>query len=125
MRTVPIPEVLRVRLAAHPAPAQDGEALFFGREREVAFVPQSVTQRADRVWEAAGLTRITPHEARHTYASLMIEAMKRDQTLNVKVLSTIMGHSSISITFDRYGHLLPGSEAEAAAALDAYLAAST
>ena len=41
--------------------------------------------------------------------------------VNVTVLSSIMGHASIAITFDRYGHLLPGSEAEAAAALDAYL----
>ena len=34
-----------------------------------------------------------------------------------------MGHANISITLDRYGHLMPGSEAEAAGLLDAYLAA--
>jgi hypothetical protein len=34
-----------------------------------------------------------------------------------------MGHSSVTITYDRYGHLMPGSEAEAAGLLDAYLAA--
>jgi hypothetical protein len=33
-----------------------------------------------------------------------------------------MGHSSITITFDRYGHLIPGNEEEAAELLDAYLA---
>lgn len=32
-----------------------------------------------------------------------------------------MGHANISITLDRYGHLMPGNEAEAAALLDAYL----
>ena len=32
-----------------------------------------------------------------------------------------MGHSSIQITFDRYGHLMPGNEVEAAGLLDAYL----
>ena len=32
-----------------------------------------------------------------------------------------MGHSSITITLDRYGHLMPGSEAEAAGMLAAYL----
>lgn len=32
-----------------------------------------------------------------------------------------MGHANISITLDRYGHLMPGSESEAAALLDAYL----
>jgi hypothetical protein len=32
-----------------------------------------------------------------------------------------MGHASISITYDRYGHLLPGAEDHAADLLDAYL----
>jgi len=35
-----------------------------------------------------------------------------------------MGHSSIQVTFDRYGHLMPGAEAEVAGLLDTYLAAS-
>jgi integrase len=42
--------------------------------------------------------------------------------VNAKALSTYMGHASITITLDRYGHLMPGSEDEAAAQLDAYLA---
>lgn len=33
-----------------------------------------------------------------------------------------MGHSSITVTLDRYGHLFPGSEREAGGLLDAYLA---
>ena len=58
------------------------------------------------------------HECRHTYASMMIAA-----GVNAKALSTFMGHANISITFDRYGHLMPGSEGEAAGLLDSYLAA--
>jgi hypothetical protein len=38
-----------------------------------------------------------------------------------KQLCTLMGHASITQTLDRYGHLFPGAEGEAAAALDAYL----
>ena len=30
--------------------------------------------------------------------------------INTKALSTYMGHSTITITLDRYGHLLPGNE---------------
>ncbi len=41
--------------------------------------------------------------------------------VNAKALSTFMGHASIAITLDRYGHLMPGSGAEAAGLLDAYL----
>jgi hypothetical protein len=35
-----------------------------------------------------------------------------------------MGHASVMITLDRYGHLFPGNEGEAASTLDAYLAAA-
>jgi integrase len=41
--------------------------------------------------------------------------------INPKALQTYMGHASITITLDRYGHLFPGDEAHAAALLDAYL----
>jgi hypothetical protein len=41
--------------------------------------------------------------------------------VNAKALSTCMGHASVTITFDRYGHLMPGSEEEAASLLDADL----
>lgn len=44
--------------------------------------------------------------------------------VNPKALQTFMGHSSITVTLDRYGHLFPGSEEEAAVLLDAYLAES-
>ncbi len=62
------------------------------------------------------LKRITLHECRHTFASLMIAA-----GVNAKALSTYMGHANIAITLDRYGHLMPGNEEEAASLLDAYL----
>ena len=41
--------------------------------------------------------------------------------VNAKALSTYLGHSSIAITMDRYGHLMPGNEEEAAVQLDGYL----
>jgi Phage integrase family len=72
----------------------------------------------DRGRAAAGRVGVdepTFHECRHSYAALMIAA-----GVNVKALSTFMGHANISITLDRYGHLMPGSE-EAAGMLDTYL----
>jgi integrase len=67
-------------------------------------------------WTAAGLEPITLHELRHTCASIFIAA-----GVNAKALSTFLGHSSIAITLDRYGHLFPGSGDEAVALVDAYL----
>lgn len=45
---------------------------------------------------------ITPHDLRHTCASLAISA-----GANVKVLQRLLGHKTATLTLDRYGHLFP------------------
>jgi integrase len=76
-----------------------------------------VTERADEAWKKAGLSRIALHEGRHCFASYAISA-----GVNAKALSSYLGHSSIQLTYDKYGHLLPGNEDEAAELLNAYFA---
>jgi integrase len=83
------------------------------------FNPGTLTLHTKKAWAAAGLTAIGLHECRHSYAAYAIAA-----GINTKALSTYMGHSSITITIDRYGHLLPGNESEAASLLDNWLAAA-
>jgi integrase len=118
VRRVPIPAALRAFLAPLKlASGVDPEALVFGAHGR-PFSASSIGERARRVWKAAELEPISLHECRHTFASLMIAA-----GVNAKALSTFMGHANISITLDRYGHLLPGAEDEAAALMDAYLTA--
>jgi integrase len=114
-RGIPIIQPLRQLIAAHP-PIDARSGLVFGRDDGRPFAPNVVNRRAKTAWARAGLTSIGLHEARHTYASLLIAA-----GVNAKAISTYMGHSSVQVTFDRYGHLMPGSEAEAAALLEAYL----
>jgi integrase len=116
-RRVPIPTALREILVAELlATGRRGDELVFGPTGSSPFSANTLIGRADKTWEAAGLKRITLHECRHTYASMMIAA-----GANAKALSVYLGHASIQITFDRYGHLMPGNEAEAARLLDAYL----
>ena len=116
VRDVPIPAVLRAHMAAHRLAATTDADLVFGRTPSDPFNPVTVNLRARKAWKAAGLAPIGLHEARHTYASLMIAA-----GVNAKALSTYLGHSSVTITYDRYGHLMPGNVVEAAALLDSYL----
>ena len=116
-RKVPIAAVLRDYLVSHRMVRQQG--LVFGREDGAPFATSTISLRASKAWKPAGLRPITLHECRHTFASLMIAA-----GVNPKALQTFMGHSSITVTLDRYGHLFPGSEEEAAVLLDAYLAES-
>jgi integrase len=110
-RDVPIPLVLRDYLGEHLMD-HDGGRVFgsFGKVRTQG-------ERARKRWKDAGLSTLTFHESRHTYASFMIAA-----GVNAKALCTFMGHANIKITFDLYGHLFPGSEVEAAGLLDTYLA---
>jgi integrase len=116
-RVAPIPSGLRGLLLEHRLrQGRAGKGLVFGRSATRPFTPPSVQRRARIAWTAAKLTPITPHECRHTFASLMIAA-----GVNAKALSTYMGHANIAITIDRYGHLMPGNEQEAAGLLDAYL----
>ena len=57
------------------------------------------------------------HECRHTAASILIDAGIN----NPKAIMEFMGHSTITETYDRYGHLMPGSRDEVRARVDAYL----
>jgi integrase len=116
-RKVPIAAVLRDYLDEHILGLKWGKGLVFGVSAVSPFADSSLSFRADKAWQKAKLARITLHECRHTFASLMIAA-----GVNAKSLSTYMGHAGIAITLDRYGHLMPGNEDEAAGMLDAYLA---
>src|SRR5436190_4216007 len=58
------------------------------------------------------------HDLRHTCASLSIAA-----GAHPKLISARLGHSSIQVTLDRYGHLFPSMEEALATALDAAFAA--
>ncbi len=106
-----------------------GEDLVFGRTATQPFNSNTVNNRARKAWKQARqredeqdvipeherITAIGLHECRHTAVSHMLDA-----GITIDKVSKFMGHSSITVTIDRYGHLLPGGEADAAALLDAY-----
>ena len=84
----------------------------FGYTATSPFRPVSATRRANDQFEAAGLPRMTLHEARHCFASRALAA-----GMQPKVVQVLMGHSSIVVTLDIYGHLVPGAHDEAGALL--------
>jgi integrase len=135
-RTVPIVKPLARELAAHKLrTGRDGTALVFGATAEQPFDPTGVRRRALAAWgwrrerqpgtgpaetlvkaRQDALEPIGLHESRHTCASGLIAA-----GANAKTISTVMGHASIAITFDVYGHLMPGGLEEALERFDAFL----
>jgi integrase len=116
-RTIPIVGALRDVLIEHKARQGRDGGLVFGTSAERPFQPSNLWRRAQRAWKRAGLEPIGLHEARHTFASVLIAA-----GVNAKAITAYMGHASIQTTYDLYGKLMPGSESEAAALVDAYLA---
>ena len=61
----------------------------------------------------AALPRIRFHDLRHTAATLL-----RSQGVHPKVVSELLGHSSIGLTLDTYSHVLPDMQQQAATAMD-------
>jgi integrase len=59
-------------------------------------------------WNTTGLGR-RPHDLRHTAASLWIAA-----GVDIKTVSSWLGHSTAKLTLDTYGHLM-GTDADRAA----------
>lgn len=133
-RTVPIPKFLEPLLATEVR-GRDGSELVFPSRRggyitlgEVRWVfdpavqtvsAATAAQRADEIAEAGDATTpefpvVTPHQLRHTCASLAISA-----GANVKVLQTLLGHKTATLTLDRYGHLFPDDLGSIADAFDA------
>jgi len=56
---------------------------------------------------AAGLRRINLHALRHSFASMLLAS-----GASLMYVSEQMGHSSIQVTVDTYGHLVPGRNIE-------------
>jgi integrase len=118
-RIVPIlTSDLRDILSEHKAGSRGkpDDYVFAGSSPTNPFTASAVYRRVRVAWRAAGLNAINLHEARHTFASTAIAA-----GLNAKMIATYMGHSSIQVTYDLYGKLMDGNEAEAAALFEAYL----
>jgi integrase len=87
--------------------------LVFRTGRGNAIDPSSFWKALGEAAETAGLGHWHPHELRHSAASLLLA-----QGVPLKVISEMLGHSSIVVTADIYGHLLDDARAEAAAAMD-------
>ena len=87
---------------------QDND-LVFARENGELTHPAHLYYAFGRDALAAGLPVIRFHDLRHSCATLALSA-----GVHVKVVSERLGHSSVSITLDRYSHSVPALEEEAA-----------
>ena len=126
-RVVPLPDMavqaLKEHKRSHPpqtrimiganGKSEDVE-LVFTSARERVLTQDTIRPPFRRACDRAGLSRsVTFHTLRHTYASLLIDAGE-----SPKLVQTRMGHSTISITMDVYGHLFPNAGLRTRSAID-------
>jgi integrase len=112
-REVPVSRFLRDALAEHIAGKGHGDLIFPAPRG--GFMRNGNFRRGyfNRSAKQVGLEGLIPHELRHTAASLAIQS-----GANVKVVQTMMGHASATMTWDLYGHLYDGDLDTVAERLD-------
>jgi len=117
-RSVPYPEFLDTMFARHMASKHRSDLLFTAPMGGVLRNAQFRRRRFDRA--VAELTasdsqfpRVTPHDLRHTAASLAVSA-----GAHVKSLQRTLGHASAAMTLDVYADLFDDDLDAVAAALN-------
>jgi integrase len=79
--------------------------------------PSNIRTRSfNRILTRAHLPLIRFHDLRHTAATLALSA-----NANPKIVSEMLGHSSVAFTLDTYSHVLPTMQDDAAAVLERVL----
>ena len=119
-RTVSMPRFVmdEMRLAAKPCARVC--AAPSGQPYRLDSYPQAIRRLIERVNAARQGTSRPPmpmatyHDLRHTHAAMLIR-----MGVQPKVIQERLGHSSIKMTMDLYGYLMPGLQESVADALDA------
>jgi integrase len=113
-RAVPLPRFLADELAEYVAGKGPDDYVFAAEQGGVLHLRNFRRNCFDPAVRATALDSLTPHALRHTAASLAIAA-----GANVKVVQTMLGHKSATMTLDLYGHLFADQLDQVADAMDA------
>ena len=71
--------------------------------------PDSVLHMLQRVLKRAALPRIRFHDLRHTFATMALQ-----NGVDVKTVSSMLGHYSAGFTLDAYAHVTADAQLKAA-----------
>ncbi len=95
MRRIPLPNYLKVFLMKMKSRPE----YFVLSGGPKPMEPRVYSQKFGKVCQEAGIPRINYHALRHTFATRCVEA-----GVDIKALSEILGHSSVSTTMEIYIH---------------------
>lgn len=86
------------------------------RDAGTPYTSNALQHQYKKLLQSAGLPDIRFHDLRHTNATLMLR-----NGIPAKVVSAMLGHSSIQLTMDTYSHVLPDMQEGATNAMDKLL----
>jgi integrase len=89
------------------------DSLIFSTWESKPLRPDTVTRAWQNIATRADVKVIWLHDARHTYASLMLK-----QGIHPKIVRERLGHATIAVTLDTYSHVAPGLQEAAAERFD-------
>lgn len=95
-------------------PLWEEQGLLFPGEAGRPWHPQAFTSAFRRLIRRHGLPEVRFHDLRHSNISISAAL-----GIPLKVISARAGHANPALTLNRYQHLLPGQDQDAAARLDA------
>ena len=113
LRNVPLPDFLLPSLARQCEGRERDDLLFPGDDGGYLTRPHAGSGWFDKAVTASGVPRTTPHDLRHTAASLAVSA-----GANVKAVQKMLGHASAAMTLDIYTDLFDDDLEAVATALD-------
>ena len=89
------------------------EGWLFQSRQGTQSAPSKLRKLFNRLLTDATLRRVRFHDLRHSFASLLLQNGE-----SLTYVKEQMGHSSINVTVDIYGHLVPGGNRQAVDKLD-------
>ena len=89
------------------------DSYVFCHDDGMPLLPNSVSHAWTKLVRKVGLKGVRFHDCRHNHATALFK-----QKLHPKIVSEMLGHSSVMITLDMYSHVTPSLQEEAAKTFD-------
>jgi integrase len=113
VRTLILPPSVRKVLAEYKTRVNSKWLFPSSKKEGLPMLPASVRHRLDRILDHAGCERVRFHDLRHTFATNALA-----NGMDVKTLSTILGHVSAATTLNTYSHVTDEMRQKAAMKID-------
>lgn len=91
---------------------KSSDYVFTSRNGKIV-TPRNFAKALNGIYTRAGIAKSGAHILRHTFASMLFE-----MGVDIKIISKILGHSRVEITYNEYVHLIKAQETSAVSLLD-------